>query len=687
MPTSTAMTTTTTSPHGVGMNGVKQRDDDSSAPSHAEGNGQHLDDTPTKEDEKEDTTQKTDSGVYLAMMLSEYLDRTAPNNNNNNNKNTLIGNDTVETQKAAQEGGNDVARFENQQPDANSKDANHNSNNSNSNQNNTDNNDGTTANDTAETVTELSNLIWVPAHKHPQIAPSEFVNWLEVHGASPTRRDSKIKRQKSRLNRSVSACDLDEDDTTTSSSSDSPVSPSDAELPPFSLDREKDHPYHHDHAFSRQSTSTSTSADTSPVLAAPTQNRALLRRSAFSARRRGRDGGGGGETRSKNRRGSRHTKQQEEGDDDEEESERKGIPGEGVSLYDRPVSLSEFIDFGSSGFEGDSQHGILSRVHDAESLYLTPLQQQQEEQEQKEKQREEQEKFSDLSQIREEPEEEPASEPEEKLEISSALPAPLSTPPSSPTSPVSEPPLPESGRPLTPKRPSFKRFSTQSSSASSASDPKIERKSSWLGGLLGDKKKKRRNSVKVDVDGQHNNKLTRGNSTHSTASKKKKKGGLASLMRTFSLKSSKKDELSPAEPTCHRLEQPYTMMPRQYIHSYRLPIHVERAVYRLSHMKLANPRRPLHQQVVISNFMFWYLSIINPSATQQPSQPQPHNPSPHSSPSPSSKEQPQTPFDENIHHHHHHPHTTHAARPSYSQAQTTDAEDDVPLSFYHQSKQ
>ncbi|KAG8926631.1 hypothetical protein FRC01_008609, partial [Tulasnella sp. 417] len=43
----------------------------------------------------------------------------------------------------------------------------------------------------------------------------------------------------------------------------------------------------------------------------------------------------------------------------------------------------------------------------------------------------------------------------------------------------------------------------------------------------------------------------------------------------------------------------------------RYPIHVERAVYRLSHIKLANPRRPLYEQVLISNLMFWYLGIIN----------------------------------------------------------------------------
>jgi hypothetical protein len=47
----------------------------------------------------------------------------------------------------------------------------------------------------------------------------------------------------------------------------------------------------------------------------------------------------------------------------------------------------------------------------------------------------------------------------------------------------------------------------------------------------------------------------------------------------------------------------------------RYPIHVERAIYRLSHIKLANPRRPLYEQVLISNLMFWYLGIINKPQT------------------------------------------------------------------------
>ncbi|CAO3620514.1 unnamed protein product [Mucor fragilis] len=50
------------------------------------------------------------------------------------------------------------------------------------------------------------------------------------------------------------------------------------------------------------------------------------------------------------------------------------------------------------------------------------------------------------------------------------------------------------------------------------------------------------------------------------------------------------------------------------MHMTRLPLHVERAIYKLSHVKLANPRRPLHEQVLISNQMFWYLSVIATNA-------------------------------------------------------------------------
>lgn len=43
----------------------------------------------------------------------------------------------------------------------------------------------------------------------------------------------------------------------------------------------------------------------------------------------------------------------------------------------------------------------------------------------------------------------------------------------------------------------------------------------------------------------------------------------------------------------------------------RLPINVERAIYRLSHLKLSDPKRELRQQVMLSNFMYAYLNLVN----------------------------------------------------------------------------
>ncbi|KAJ4858552.1 activator of mitotic machinery cdc14 phosphatase activation c-term domain-containing protein [Trichoderma breve] len=42
----------------------------------------------------------------------------------------------------------------------------------------------------------------------------------------------------------------------------------------------------------------------------------------------------------------------------------------------------------------------------------------------------------------------------------------------------------------------------------------------------------------------------------------------------------------------------------------RFPLLEERAIYRMAHIKLANPRRSLHSQVLLSNFMYSYLAIV-----------------------------------------------------------------------------
>ena len=57
----------------------------------------------------------------------------------------------------------------------------------------------------------------------------------------------------------------------------------------------------------------------------------------------------------------------------------------------------------------------------------------------------------------------------------------------------------------------------------------------------------------------------------------------------------------------------------------RFPILEERAIYRMAHIKLANPRRALHSQVLLSNFMYSYLAKVqqmHPQQIQGPAQKQ-----------------------------------------------------------------
>ncbi|CCD24851.1 Zds2p NDAI_0E00350 [Naumovozyma dairenensis CBS 421] len=44
---------------------------------------------------------------------------------------------------------------------------------------------------------------------------------------------------------------------------------------------------------------------------------------------------------------------------------------------------------------------------------------------------------------------------------------------------------------------------------------------------------------------------------------------------------------------------------------HRLGINVERAIYRLSHLKLSDSKRELREQVLLSNFMYAYLNLVN----------------------------------------------------------------------------
>lgn len=72
--------------------------------------------------------------------------------------------------------------------------------------------------------------------------------------------------------------------------------------------------------------------------------------------------------------------------------------------------------------------------------------------------------------------------------------------------------------------------------------------------------------------------------------------------------------------TSPRRRQPLQQEPPPHFYT-RYPIQLERAIYRMAHLKLSNPRRPLAQQVVLSNFMYGYLALIgagHSAAAQNP---------------------------------------------------------------------
>ncbi|OAQ36170.1 hypothetical protein K457DRAFT_132143 [Linnemannia elongata AG-77] len=107
--------------------------------------------------------------------------------------------------------------------------------------------------------------------------------------------------------------------------------------------------------------------------------------------------------------------------------------------------------------------------------------------------------------------------------------------------------------------------------------------------------------------------------TSSAETTVKKQSTLSMLFSRNSKSTSAKAQATTAETT-HSVSMNGQLLGSdrpKYSNYNRLPIHIERAIYRLSHVKLANPRRPLHEQVLISNMMFWYLGVIQQQQIQQ----------------------------------------------------------------------
>ncbi|RHZ89909.1 hypothetical protein Glove_9g349 [Diversispora epigaea] len=152
----------------------------------------------------------------------------------------------------------------------------------------------------------------------------------------------------------------------------------------------------------------------------------------------------------------------------------------------------------------------------------------------------------------------------------------------------------------------------------SISQPK--RSSAWTSWLFGAGSDEREKDKEMKTKKQ---KAEKENENSEPVNKEKEKNSKMSLSSIFSWPSQNKgkptdDNVNSVNSADSTISQPpfsqntdISNKKPKYTNYNRLPIHVERAIYRLSHIKLANPRRPLSEQVLISNMMFWYLSLIN----------------------------------------------------------------------------
>ncbi|KAJ3836907.1 hypothetical protein F5878DRAFT_652852 [Lentinula raphanica] len=173
--------------------------------------------------------------------------------------------------------------------------------------------------------------------------------------------------------------------------------------------------------------------------------------------------------------------------------------------------------------------------------------------------------------------------------------SPMTEPPAAPPAFLSSPPPPHHHRKEKDKKGLFGKWGSDKSGKKAKDHNRTEsaekdkdKDSGFFGSLFGGKKSK-------DSDG----------SAPSTSAHGHTAGREAAQALLGASKSSKNYQPPPSPGA-------------QAINNYsRYPIHVERAIYRLSHIKLANPRRPLYEQVLISNLMFWYLGVINKAQNPQ----------------------------------------------------------------------
>ncbi|KAF2123546.1 hypothetical protein P153DRAFT_371602 [Dothidotthia symphoricarpi CBS 119687] len=124
-----------------------------------------------------------------------------------------------------------------------------------------------------------------------------------------------------------------------------------------------------------------------------------------------------------------------------------------------------------------------------------------------------------------------------------------------------------------------------------------------------------RESVILDREGVKLEEERKKESSRKTSSdiKKEKEPGLLSSIFGGGKKKSSEKELAPKKHTSRGLSPeppPRILKPDIDYNWTRFSILEERAIYRMAHIKLANPRRELYSQVLLSNFMYSYLAKV-----------------------------------------------------------------------------
>lgn len=180
-------------------------------------------------------------------------------------------------------------------------------------------------------------------------------------------------------------------------------------------------------------------------------------------------------------------------------------------------------------------------------------------------------------------------------------------------------PRPSPERTLMPSQPARQAQSKQNVPSLAPSSPSSKKSStwSWLRG------KERDGEIQLDpkLQPKRDAAVATAPSSASTSKAVAKKPSALSLLFNRNGKTSTKSQPAasgPPTPATSRSSQRNTPLNGSHeIDPCRMPINTERAIYRLSHVKLANPRRPLHEQVLISNMMFWYLGVIEQETEMQ----------------------------------------------------------------------